>query len=134
MATSSQFEQNSTYTFTTHNPTYLGTFENVVATGIVGIDTAALYGDVVVTHMNILPHLPDGSERDPSKLSYLLIKGVDGNIRPVGLPWIISNTVVEVHRNKIVVEIEDVGPDDVEKISMAIKSRGYGGRFTVKLI
>lgn len=82
----------------------------------------------------MLPHLPEGSERDPSNIEYLIITDSTGTKRAVGLPWILENTVKLVERNEIHVSFVDVGPDDVEKIAQVLNARGYGGKFNIKLM
>lgn len=133
MATVDQFKNKSIYSFSTYNTSYLGVFDSVSVIGKVSLEVAMLQEDVVVKHMNVLPSLPDGVDSDPNNIDYLLVKDVNGATRAVGLPWIITNTVVEIQRNKIEAIFEDMGPSDLEKISDCLIARGYGGRFTLKL-
>jgi hypothetical protein len=49
----------------------------------------------------------------------------NGTRTALGLPWVDGNTVVLKERNKITIHVEDVGPNDIEELKLALASNGY---------
>lgn len=126
MANSTQFDLGSVYDLTTYAPALLGTFRNVRVEGIVDHRTAGQYIDPAAYHANVYGTLPENSTpNDYRRYYYLILLLPNGTRTALGLPWVDGNTVTLKQRNKITIHIEDVGPDDIEELRLALSANGY---------
>lgn len=126
MANSNQFNLGSVYDLTTFAPALLGTFRNVRVEGIVDHRTASQYIDPAAYHANVYGTLPENSApNDYRRYYYLIVLLPNGTRTALGLPWIDGASIELKERNKITVSISDVGPDDIERIKLALSSNGY---------
>lgn len=126
MANSNQFNLGSVYDLVTYAPALLGTFRNVRVEGIVDHRTASQYIDPASYHANVFGALPENSAPDDyRRYYYLLILQPNGTRTALGLPWIDGTTVELKERNTITIRVDDVGPDDIEKLKMALSANGY---------
>lgn len=125
MASSNQFEIGAVYDFITYAPSILGTYKNVRVEGIVNHTASRYYIDPAAMHANVYSTLPEGTINDYRQYNYLMVKTTSNNIYALGLPWIDGDSVVRKSFQKAYVTIEDVGPEDVEKIRLALVSNGY---------
>lgn len=126
MARSDQFELGSRYDFTTFSPAIFGNFNNVLVNAITDYRMAFKYIDVAARHVDVFGYLPPGTApNDFTKYPYLIITTPNGNTTALGLPWIQEGSVMLRGRSRIRVTIEDVGPDDIEKVREALSSNNF---------
>lgn len=126
MANSSQFQCGKSYDFTTYAPAFLGSFTNVQVIGVVSAPLAAAYLDIYAAHANVFGSLPQGSAaNDASKYDYVIVRMSNGTDVALGLPWIDGSTVQLRERGRLTIDIDDVGPDDVETIRLALSANGF---------
>lgn len=126
MANSSQFNLGSVYDLTTFAPALLGTFRNVRVEGIVDHRAASQYIDPAAYHANVYGTLPaNTAPNDYRRYYYLILLMPNGTRTALGLPWVDGSTVTLKERNKITIHVEDVGPDDIENLKLALSANGY---------
>tara|TARA_B100000929_G_scaffold291132_1_gene288232 strand:- start:8860 stop:9261 length:402 start_codon:yes stop_codon:yes gene_type:complete len=126
MANMNEFQLQSVYDFTTHAPSVLGDFKKVKVVAFGDWNIAQTYIDVAAMHVNVYGTLPAGTINDYKSYSYIIIVLQNGERTALGLPWIDSASIQLFERNTIYATIEDVGPDDVDKIKRVLSSNGYG--------
>jgi hypothetical protein len=126
MATADQFEMGSVYDFITHAPAVLGSFKNVRVTGVVDYRTAQQYIDVAAYHANVYGSLPENTAADDfRRYYYLVVVQANGQRTAVGLPWIDGSSIQRKERMRATIAVEDVGPDDLERLNRALVSNGF---------
>lgn len=126
MATANQFEVGARYVLSTYIPHLLGTFEDVRVDGIVDISVASNYIDPHALHANVFGAIPSGKIIDnPSKYFYVLLTLPNGTKTALGLPWIQEDTVEKKEYYTAQIFVEDVSPDDYERLRRALVSNGF---------
>jgi len=127
------FELNKTYNFTTYSPNILGgaIFKNMKVTGIIDLETALSYSDVVSIHNNIYNDLPPGTTSNESLLTFIKFRDSDGKELVLAQEWIDGSTVMETQSTIITITINDAGTGDVPDIKDALRLLGFSN-FSVK--
>lgn len=125
MASYEDFELGSTVSFEVYPSAILGTgFKRMKVMGILDADSARGWIDPESMHANVYSQLPDGTPDAFDEYYYLKIKGPDGQINCVGLPWIIASSI-EVHAtNTVKLTIENVSQSDIERLRKALAANG----------
>lgn len=125
MANMNDFQLHSVYDFTTYAPSVLGDFKKVKVIGMGEWSMAQSYIDVASMHANVYGTLPSGTINDFKSYPYVIVELSNGERTALGLPWIDSASIQLFERNTIYATIEDVGPEDVDKINRVLSSNGY---------
>jgi hypothetical protein len=126
MATSEQFQMGSAYDFITYAPSVLGSFKNVRVTGIVDYRGAQQYIDPASYHANVFSTLPANSAPDDhTRYYYLVVVQSNGTRTAVALPWIDGASVAIRERGRATVSLEDVGPDDLDRLRRSLAHNGF---------
>ena len=125
---------NRRYTFNTLAPSILGaTYENVKVVGILSLDSALKVYDVVTqyrTLQSVIPGLPD----DPNVCTYIVFEKLaltdedtPSNTEHVVLAYeyIDTNTIKEINRVNLRIDIYDVTTEDLAIVSSRLKELGY---------
>lgn len=103
------------------------TFERVKILAILDADSALAMGiDVQSQHINVYPTIAeiDRPENNFRSYQYLKLKLPNGDITAIGIPWI--NGAITIHTNQRVrADIDDVGPQDLDKIRKVLIANGY---------
>jgi hypothetical protein len=71
-----------------------------------------------------------GVRDDPRSYQYLLIRLANGTVRPIGLPWINPETLVDTNITKTTVVIQDADTVTVERLARILGSLGVR-QFTI---
>lgn len=117
---------NSTISFDVYPAAIIGArFENVKVLGILDKDTAKHWIDPEAMHINVYPTLPPGVPDDADQYQYVKLKHVNGNISVVGIPWIRIDTIEISQLGTLTITINEVGPEDRDRIIRALAANGY---------
>lgn len=102
-------------------------FTNAKINGDIDMETAQQLGlDVQAKHNNLYPLIKaQGYADDPSSYGYIRVTKENGQVVILGVPWIMENTIVVKQRNRITVDIPDVGVNDIALVKAALVSNGY---------
>lgn len=126
MATADQFEFGAVYDLVTYAPNVLGTFKGVRVFGIIDSQGAYAYIDPAARHASVYSSLPSGAaENDFRSYYYVLLEYPNGTKTALGIPWIDGAQVTKIDYYSARVIIEDVGPDSLEQIRLALQSNGF---------
>ena len=105
------FDIGKYYNFSVYANTVIGM--NITSARLVSImdyTTALKFGNIVLTHAQVLPYLPSGSLTDQTKYTYYLFTLKDGNNIIVADTWIIPNSVIPVTTTTNTLILYDVNP------------------------
>ena len=118
--------------FDTRAPSVLGvSFNGVLCYGVVSYDIALPHGDLASLHRQVFPEIMQfGVRDDPRSYQYLLIRLANGTVRPIGLPWINPETLVDTNITKTTVVIQDADTVTVERLARILGSLGVR-QFTI---
>ena len=101
-------------------------FENVKLVALLDADSAKAHLDPVTLHATVYPILPDAiCPDDPFAYSYLKVQLQNGSYTAVGLPWIDKNSVEKRVSGSAVIEIENVSPNDLQRLVEHISGGGW---------
>jgi hypothetical protein len=126
MTTVNNFSLSATYDFTTHAPAILGTFKNVKVESIVNYKLAQGFIDPASLHANIYGSLPAGETVDDyRRYHYLIILLESGDRTAIPVPAVVEGSIQLKSRGKAFLTLEDVGPEDLSKIKLALTSNGF---------
>ena len=90
--------------------------------------------DVLAKHQALYPLIKDqGVADDPASYGYVRVMKENGKVVMLGIPWIIESSIVAKFRNRITVDIPDVGINDIPLVKAALESNGYPNA-VVKLV
>lgn len=129
-------KKGNTVDFNVEAPEILTTgFTNVKILADLDMSTARDLGwDVLALHTNLYPLIKDkGYPDDPSSYGYIRVQKENGSIVILGIPWIKEASIVVKQRNRITVDIPDVGTNDIAIVKAALESNGYPNA-VVKLV
>lgn len=114
------------YNFSTYSPTSLGAaFRRCKVVGILDYDTALKYSNVDMLQRQVYPDLPTGTPDKLTRYTYILFAKEDGTKFVLAYPWIIENSIVEVHAVNLSVTIYNTDDSDVAKIRDSLNIMGY---------
>lgn len=99
--------------------------EDVEVLGIVDKESANIYRDMDALHKNVYPMLPAGVPNNPDDYAYLKVGLANGKRTAIGLPWIIEDSIVISASGKLVIEIENVTPEEKDIILRSIDANGF---------
>lgn len=120
------FSNGNNYTFSTYAPNILGSnFRNLELVGVVSYEIASTFTNVATKHAAVLASLPVASEKDPSKLEYLIFKSSADSKLVLATSWINMATVESALAVKIICEVQDVSPAAVDHLRQLLSSAGY---------
>jgi hypothetical protein len=110
-------------------------FTNAKIMADLDMDTAQDLGlDVQAKHQALYPLIkPQGVADDPSSYGYVRVMKENGSIVMLGIPWIKESSIAVKQRNRITVDIPDVGTNDIALVKAALESNGYPNA-VVKLV
>ncbi|QXO10209.1 hypothetical protein pEaSNUABM37_00250 [Erwinia phage pEa_SNUABM_37] len=110
-------------------------FTNAKINGVIDMETAQALGlDVQAMHNNLYPLIkPQGYADDPSSYGYVRVTKENGVTTTLGIPWIVESSIAVKMRNRITVDIPDVGTNDIALVKAALESNGYPNA-VVKLV
>ena len=102
------FNINQSYDFSTLAASLLGaTYRNMKVIGIVGMDEAVKYADVVTKHLSAQAVI-QGLPASPRDLTYVIFRDPNGNAMVMAQEYIDPNTVVMVSTINLRVDIYNV--------------------------
>lgn len=110
-------------------------FTNTFINGVIDMDTAQALGlDVRAKHEALYPLIKNkGYADDPASYGYVRVTKENGSTTILGIPWIKESSIVAKQRNRITVDIPDVGTNDIALVKAALESNGYPNA-VVKLV
>lgn len=121
-----ELKNRNAYSFSVYPVAFLGNdFTNVTVLAILDEATARQTIDTYALHRQYYPTLPAGTPDDPTEYDYVKLKTSTGDIRVIGIPWIIENTIELVEQTTIVVEIAEVNVSDMSRIRSALAGNGF---------
>lgn len=133
---------NKRYSFNTLAPTVLGaTYENVKVIGILSLESALKVQDVVTqyeTLKDFISNLPD----DPNVCTFIVFEkvtttdaeeNIDRETIILAYEYIDINTIKEVNRVNLRVDIFDATTEDMAIVSTRLKELGYAN-FKVTIV
>lgn len=113
------------YNFTLYASGVLGTgYNNAKVLGIMDYGSAKIVQDITPLHIQAYPDLPSGTPRNASKLIYIKISTLSGEIRVIAMDWI-SSEPVEVTTQSAVVTITQISSVDIAIIRNLLVVNGY---------
>lgn len=116
----------NTYSFNVYPVAEIGNdFQNVTVLSILDEETARLFLDTRAMHIRVYPRLPVGTPDDPTAYSYIKLRTTSGQVRVIGLPWIVNDSIELVVRSTVVLEIENVNASDQVRIRNALAANGF---------
>lgn len=115
-----------TISFSLYAPSVLGNgYTNVKVVGAVSADIAKTYSDIITQHTQVFPSLSPGSAVDNYKgYEYLLIKNANGNIVPIGFPWIQGTPTVS-ESTVATFTFNNLSASQVRDLELIVRSNGY---------
>lgn len=120
------FKLNGKYSFEVHPSEILGNdFKNVVVLGVVIPTIAQSFIDIEALHVQVFPYLPVGTPDDARGYDYVVLKTISGETTVLGLPWIKQNTITSVEAGTMLVEIQEVTSQDIQRVSDALVANGF---------
>lgn len=126
MASINALKLGDTVSFDVYPSAILGTsFKRVKVLAILDMDSARQWIDPVAMHINVYPTLPEGTPNRPSDYYYVKIRLPNGQVTCLGLPWIREETITVHDQTTMRVTIENIGPEDVERVIKALSANGY---------
>lgn len=110
-------------------------FTNAKIMADLDMETAQALGlDVQAKHQALYPLIKDqGIADDPASYGYVRVQKENGVVVILGVPWIKESSIVAKQRNRITVDIPDVGTNDIAIVKAALESNGYPNA-VVKLV
>lgn len=117
---------NAIVSFDLHPSQLLGTgYRNAKLLAVMDADTARFWIDPPAMHANVYPTLPVGTPNQYDGYPYLKLRLADGTTTAVGLPWIKDETFVEITTRSMRLTIENVSPENQNKVLLALSSAGF---------
>ena len=122
-----KYEIGKSYSFDVYPVSVISNeYHNVSVMGILDEATARMYIDTETMSRSSYPYLPEGTQKDYRKYTYLKVKLENEKVTVVAVEWINDNTVVEVpSKIKVVVEVLNASPSDVANIRNSLTSNGF---------
>lgn len=122
----SQIHIDTTVSFDLYPAHFLGTsIKNAKVLGLVTAAMAMKMGfDAPAVHAAVYPTLPSGTPNGYDKYQYVVLKLTNGDSTYIGVPWIKEATYVEEVIRNITIVIENVTPDQQNRIVAAISAVG----------
>lgn len=115
---------NKRYNFITIAPTILGaSYTNMKAISIMSYKEALKKEDITTIHKQIEKTLPQ--DLRVSDLTYILFEDMNGKEKVMAYEYMVKDSVVEVNKITILVEIPDANTEDLNTISLAMTELGY---------
>ena len=103
---------------------------NLIQGFVVGLsdyNVATVYGDVVKYHQEVLESNPTaGIVEDPTVLNYMIIKDVQGVVKPYAAEWVEPTTMTIIAvSNDIRITVYDVPSTETETVLKLLRDHGY---------
>lgn len=99
-------------------------FTDVKILGITTYDNP-LGGNLAEQHTLVFPTLPPDTPNDYRAYNYLTVRMQNNDVVLVGLPWIKGETVQFKQTQTLLIQIDGVGPQDVEIVNRVLAANGY---------
>lgn len=116
--------------FTLYAPPVLGDgYSRVKIIGVVSADVALAHDDIISKHAQVYGSLPPGTVDNYAAYDYLLIKNANGNIVPIGIPWI-SSAVDVFESSMTTVVIPNLNAVQIKELEYVLRSNQFTG-FTI---
>lgn len=126
------FQPNRRYSFMTRAPSILGGARTAVKIKALLDYSMAIKQDSISQKARMVyPHLPPGTEEDPTHYTYLLIETTDKKTEVLAYEWIDINSVTTADVVTLVVTIPVASIEDSTKIRDSLTLMGYNG-FTIR--
>jgi hypothetical protein len=121
-----ELQLKNVYSFSVHPVALLGNdFTNVTVLAILDEDTARQTIDTYATHRQYYPYLPADTPDDSSAYNYVKLRMSGGEIRVIGIPWIINDTIELIQKVPLIVEIGDASLGDIDRIRALLAANRY---------
>ncbi len=119
------FKPRGVYSFDTLAPGVLpASFNNATVLGVIDYEMASSLVDVMAIHVNVRPHLPEGTPDSPEDLDFIQIKqGTEKTV--LAIAWINEASIQRRVSLSARALIEDVTADDLLRIREALVSNGF---------
>lgn len=126
------FKIGKTYNFNTLAPVIIGDLQEMMKVlSIMSFDEAIKQYDVVTLHENVRHHI--NANLLVNDLTFILFKCSDGTKKIIPLEYINSNSIVEVEKVKIIIELEAINNEDLQIIKETLINAGYlNGKYRVE--
>lgn len=111
--------------FSLYAPSVLGEgYTNVKVVGAVSADIAKTYADIITQHTQVYPSLPPGTVDNFRAYEYLLIENANGNIVPIGFPWV-QGTPTESTSSLVTFSFMNLNAGQIRDLELIVRSNGY---------
>lgn len=125
-AMTTNFIPSNTYNFKVYPSAVLGAdWDNVVVLGVLTYHAALNFADIDALHVNVYPHLPEGTPDRAEDFQYLLVRTSNGQQTVIAVQWIDASTIRQVTNTKIHVVINNAGSHNLEEVRAALYSNGF---------
>lgn len=112
-------------TFSLYAPAVLGTgYSKVRVIGFVGADVAISYADIITQHAQVYGSLPGGTVDNYAAYDYMLIRNENGNVIPIGVPWI-NGTITEEVSSMVTVQIPNLDAVKIKELQFVLQANGF---------
>lgn len=122
-----QLQINSRYNFKLHAAAHLGA--EIKQATLISMGTLALASvfdpGVASKHVQVYPSLPDGSLKDPSKLTYLTFTTQANQTIVFAYDWIIKSSIEKAMANKANLDVLINSPEDLSRIIGVLSRAGF---------
>lgn len=76
-------------------------------------------------HVRVLPSLPEGTSKDPSKLTYLIFTTEANQTLVFAYNWLIPTSIEEASANKATLDVRISSADDLPRIISVLSNAGF---------
>lgn len=126
MSAMSKMKIGDTVSFDVYPASIIGTkFKQCKVLAFLDAESAVNWIDPAAMHINVYPTLPTGTPNRYNAYSYIKVRLANGVTTCVGDPWIKADTVKVVTSNRLQVILEDVNPEDAQKVANILLQNGY---------
>jgi len=130
----STLELRKTYNFSIYPTAIIGDeFAGVTVVSILDPEAAAEQIDIVARHAQVYTYLSkDTVEDDPYSYDYVKVRFQNGNTRIIGLPWIKTETIVQLGAQTLTLVVKNAVADDIQRFKNFCAVGGYND-YTIAL-
>lgn len=122
-----QLRINSRYNFRLYGAAHVGA-EVKRATLVAQVSLGQAYATdpgLAAKHVQVLPSLPAGTSKDPSKLTYLIFTTEANQTIAFAYNWLIATSIEEAMANKAVIDVRISSADDLPRIIGVLTNAGF---------
>ena len=122
-----QLRINSRYNFRLYGAAHLSAeVKRATLVSTSSLNVASLVDPgLAAKHVQVLPSLPEGTVKDPSKLTYLIFTTEANQTIAFAYNWLIPTSIEEATANKASLDVRISSPDDLPRIISVLTNAGF---------